>query len=343
MLTTATHDTKRGEDARARLAALSEFSEEWVQQLPVWSRILRGPVMAEESDLKPDRNDEYLLFQLLLGAWPCELLEPGALDEHALHDFAQRVRATMVKSLRESRRHTGWAFPATDYEEAALSLIDTALTGNRAAAFLGSFVPFVHKVADCGVDKSLIQTVLKLTSPGVPDLYNGSELWDLSMVDPDNRRPTDYALRAQRLQQIDERLESDRIQCMRDLRRDWRDGGIKLAAIATLLRHRQNHEQLYAEGDYQPLPASGARADDVCAFARTRNGKRLIVAVARRGSRSQAATAWQDTALPIPEGLRRGHWRELLSGRVLDLQSETAWASQLFAELSVAVLESEGT
>jgi (1->4)-alpha-D-glucan 1-alpha-D-glucosylmutase len=343
MLTTATHDTKRGEDTRARLAALSEFSEEWVQQLPVWSRILRGPAVPDETDLKPDRNDEYLLLQLLLGAWPCELLEPGSTDERALHDFAQRVRTTMVKSMRESRRHTGWAFPATDYEEATLNLIDTALTGNRAAAFLGSFVPFVRKVADCGVDKSLIQTVLKLTSPGVPDLYNGCELWDLSMVDPDNRRPTDYALRAKLLQQVDERLQSDRIQCMRELRHNWCDAGIKLATIATLLRHRQNHDQLYAEGDYQPLPASGARADDLCAFARSRNGKRLIVAVARRAYRSQGATDWLDTGLPIPEGLRRAQWHELLSGRVLDLQAETASAAELFAHLPVVVLESEGT
>jgi (1->4)-alpha-D-glucan 1-alpha-D-glucosylmutase len=348
MLTTATHDTKRGEDARARLAALSEFAEEWAQQLPVWSRILRGPAVPEESDLKPDRNDEYLLFQLLLGAWPCELLDPGALDEGALHDFAQRVRATMVKSMRESRIHTGWAFPAAAYEDATLALIDTALTGNRAAAFLTSFIPFVHKVADCGVDKSLIQTVLKLTCPGVPDVYNGSELWDLSMVDPDNRRPTDYAHRAKLLQQIDERLESDRIQCIRALRANWCDAGIKLATIATLLRHRQNREELYAEGDYQPLPASGARGDDLCAFARSRNGKRLIVAVARRAYRTQTATAqvttdWLDTALTIPETLRRGRWRELLSGRVLDLQAETTGAAELFAELPVAVLESEGT
>jgi len=337
MLSTATHDTKRGEDMRARLAALSEFGEEWTAQLPVWSRILRGPTVAEESALRPDRNDEYLLLQLLLGAWPCELLGSDAPDPDQLREFAERVRNTMVKSMREARVHTGWAFPNSEYENATLALIDAALTGNRASAFLNSFVPFVRSVANSGVDKSLVQTVLKLTSPGVPDLYNGTELWDLSMVDPDNRRPVDYALRARRLQEIDTRMLDDRAQCMRELRRDWCDAGIKLATIATLLRHRRTHEALYEQGDYQPLSATGQRADDLCAYARTRNGDRMIVAVNRR-TRPDKRDDWRETQLPIPEHLRRASWHELLTGRSIQIQGETIQPSVLFAELPVAVL-----
>ncbi|HWW19965.1 MAG TPA: malto-oligosyltrehalose synthase [Steroidobacteraceae bacterium] len=342
MLATATHDTKRGEDARARLAALSEFAEEWIQQLPVWSRILRGPLIAEDAPLKPDRNDEYLLLQLLLGTWPCELMTSEVRDAQLSKDYAQRIRGAMVKSMRESRLHTGWAFPNAEYEEATLGMIDAALTGARSSAFLSSFLPFVRKVADCGVDKSLIQTVVKLTSPGVPDLYNGSELWDLSMVDPDNRRPVDYALRTRLLRQIDERLAADRALGMSELRRNWCDAGIKLATIATLLRHRRDHERLYAEGDYQGLPASGARADDLCAYTRHRNGDKLLVAAVRRAHRADGSKQWEDTVLPVPEALRREQWHELLTGRLVALREDTVGPADLFAELPVVVLASNG-
>jgi (1->4)-alpha-D-glucan 1-alpha-D-glucosylmutase len=342
MLATATHDTKRGEDTRARLAALSEFAGEWIQQLPVWSRVLRGPAIADEASLKPDRNDEYLLLQLLLGTWPCELLTTDARDPSLLEGYAQRIRATLVKSMRESRLHTGWAFPNSEYEEAMLGMIEAALTGSRASAFLGSFVPFVRKVADCGVDKSLIQTVMKLTCPGVPDLYNGSELWDLSMVDPDNRRPVDYALRTRLLHHIDERLAADRARGMSELRCEWYDGGIKLSTIATLLRHRRDHEQLYSEGDYQGLPASGARADDLCAYARNRNGDKLLVAAVRRAHRADGSKDWEDTLLPLPEPWRKSAWRELLTGRQIALGDEFVRPAELFGQLPVVVLSANG-
>jgi (1->4)-alpha-D-glucan 1-alpha-D-glucosylmutase len=340
MLATATHDTKRGEDTRMRLAALSEFAEEWTQQLPVWSRILRGPPISEDPVLKPDHNDEYLLLQLLVGTWPCELMAADVYDTGLLEDYAKRIRATMVKSMRESRLHTGWTFPNSEYEESMLGMLDAVLTGARASAFFGSFVPFVRKVADYGVDKSLVQMVLKLTSPGVPDIYNGSELWDLSMVDPDNRRPVDYALRIRLLTQIDDALSADRAGYMRELRREWCDARIKLATLVTLLRHRQHHETLYATGDYQPLLASGARADDLCAYARTRNGDRLLVAAVRRGYRNEGSRPWEDTVLPLPEALRKSSWHELLTGRVISMEGETVAPDTLFAELPVVVLVS---
>jgi (1->4)-alpha-D-glucan 1-alpha-D-glucosylmutase len=278
------------------------------------------------------------LLQSLLGAWPCELLRGDTPDAAQLQAFAERIRNTMLKSMREARVHTGWAFPNAAYEDATLALIDAALTGNRAGAFLTSFVPFVRQIANCGVDKSLVQTVLKLTSPGVPDLYNGTELWDLSMVDPDNRRPVDYALRANLLRHIDARLQIDRAACMRELRRDWCDAGIKLATIATVLRHRQAHERLYSEGDYQSLPAAGQRADDLCAYARTRSGDSMIVVATRRARRSGDHDEWRDTLLPVPEHLRRHSWLELLTGRSIALQGDSLRPSELFADLPVAVL-----
>jgi (1->4)-alpha-D-glucan 1-alpha-D-glucosylmutase len=338
MLATATHDTKRGEDTRARLAALSEFAEEWTQQLPVWSRILRGPALQDGVELRPDRNDEYLLLQLLLGAWPTELLLNDTADSAPIQAFAERIRSTLVKSMREARTHTGWASPNQEYEDAMLGLIDAALTGSRASAFLGSFVPFVRTVANCGVDKSLVQMVLKLTSPGVPDLYNGSDLWDLSLVDPDNRRPVDYAAREQLLSRIDIQLAADRPGTIAQLRECWHDGGIKLATIATLLRHRRDHSALYSHGDYQPLPAVGTRAEDLCAFGRTRQNERLVVVVTRRARRDSGTGDWNDTVLPLPEGLRAGEWHDLLTGRALSMQGDALAAQALFAQLPVAVL-----
>jgi (1->4)-alpha-D-glucan 1-alpha-D-glucosylmutase len=338
MLATATHDTKRGEDCRARLAALSEYADEWARQLPLWTRILRGPQSGADAALRPDRNDEYLLYQLLAGTWPCELLQLESPDDGRLHAYAERMRQTLQKSMREARVHTGWSFPNAEYEDAMSSLIDAALTGTRAVAFFAAFLPFARRVAAAGAHNSLIQTVLKLTAPGVPDIYNGSELWDLSMVDPDNRRPVDYALRSRMLEQLETELAADRGTCMRQLWQHWADGRIKLATIATLLRHRRDASELYTEGDYQPLPAVGAHAEELCAFARTRGPLLMIVAVARGSRRRQQPEFDDNTVLSVPEALHRRQWRELLTGRTLPPASGQFRATDLFADLPAAVL-----
>lgn len=338
MLTTATHDTKRGEDTRARLAALSEYADEWARQLPVWTRILRGPQASADSALRPDRNDEYLLYQLLAGTWPCELLQLETPDEARLASYAERIRQTMQKSMREARVHTGWAFPNAEYEEAMSALIDAALTGTRAAAFFAAFLPLARRLAASGAHNSLIQTVLKLTSPGVPDIYTGSELWDLSMVDPDNRRRVDYALRMDMLGQLEGQLSADRALHMRRLWHHWSDGRIKLATIMTLLQHRRAAAELYADGDYQPLAASGAHANELCAFARTHGPQILIVAVACGSRRRQQPGFDEDSVLGVPETLRRRQWRELLTGRTLMLEAGQWRGSELFADLPAAVL-----
>jgi (1->4)-alpha-D-glucan 1-alpha-D-glucosylmutase len=341
MLCTATHDTKRGEDARARLAALSEYPEEWAHQVGIWSRILRGPAVAREvadSVLQPDRNDEYLLYQQLLGSWPPELLEDAACRDETLHAYAERVRATMLKSMREARVHTSWPFPNADYEDAMAQLIDAALTGARAPAFLTAFLPFARQVAATGVNNSLIQTTLKLTSPGVPDLYNGADLWDLSMVDPDNRRPVDYALRAERLAQVEAALHQDRAGSMVLWLRHWRDGRIKLAVIATLLRHRAQHPALYDDGDYQPLAGSGPRAEETGAYLRTSGQERLLVAFARHTRRRELQPFDAETSIALPDGLSRDGWSDLLSGAPVAAAERGLAPATLFAHLPVAVL-----
>jgi len=340
MLATATHDTKRGEDARARLAALSEFPEEWARHVNLWARILRGPnaqLGAGDAALQPDRNDEYFLYQLLLGSWPSELLDEPPCESAALGAYAERVQQTMLKSMREARVHTSWAFPNIPYEEAMKALIDSGLTGSRASAFMTAFLPFARQVANAGMYNSLIQTVVKLTAPGVPDLYNGAELWDLSMVDPDNRHPVDYALRQRQLREIDTALRADRSAALRQLMLDWRDGRIKLAVIAILLRHRAEQPDLYASGDYQPLPASGPRAEEIGAYLRTRGDRRLIVALARYTRRREADGFDEQTHVPIPDALAGGPWRELLSGLTLAAANRLE-PRALFSHLPVAVL-----
>jgi (1->4)-alpha-D-glucan 1-alpha-D-glucosylmutase len=336
MLSTATHDTKRGEDTRARLAALSEYPDEWMQQLPVWTRILRGPRHPAEPALQPDRNDEYLLYQVLIGSWPFELLAVEDPADARLAEFAGRIQQTMVKAMREARVHTGWAFPNSDYEKAMASLIDMALTGSRASAFFAAFLPFARRVAAAGVHNSLIQLVVKLTAPGIPDIYNGTELWDLSTVDPDNRRPVDYELRARLLEQIEQGLEADRGTCMRALWRDWHDGQFKLATMVTLLQHRRANADLYARGDYQSLQAQD---NVVCGYARTHHGQLLIVALELGARRHERQRSESDTQLVLPEALRRRRWRDVLSGRRFDFHGGQEEAERLFEDLPAAVLE----
>jgi len=336
MLTTATHDTKRGEDARARLAALSEYSDEWSRQVTLWSRILRGPEPAAQT--LPDHNDEYALYQVLLGSWPATLLDETDCAGDALVDFAGRVRATMRKSMREARVHTSWAFPDAGYENAMMQLIDMALTGARAAAFLPAFLPLARRVAVTGMRNSLIQTVLKLTSPGVPDIYNGAELWDLSMVDPDNRRPVDYAQRVQELATVASGLRTDRAGNIDRWFEHWADGRIKLALILTLLRHRQEQPELYSAGDYEPLAGAGPRAEEIGGFVRTRGRTRILVAFARHTRRQQMQPFDSVTHVPLTAVAGPGEWLDLLSGRVVRIGSEGLAAEWLFAKLPVAVL-----
>ena len=343
LLTLATHDSKRGADARARLAALAEMPVEWREQLPVWSRILRGPSGPSEAELRPDRNDEYLLYQLLLGSWPCELLDAAALPRGAtpaLAAYAGRVRAAMVKSIREARVHTNWAIPNLEYEQATTALIDAALTGNRSVAFLGAFLPFARELASLGARNSLVQTVIALTAPGVPDLYNGTEVWDFSLVDPDNRRPVDFQRRALLLDALPADLARDRAAAMAGLLRDWPDGRIKLAITHSLLQHRAAHPRLYDAGDYQPLQADGAEADEICAYARAHGEDSLIVAAARFPRRRLTRRFTASTRLPLPPALQPTRaWHELLTARALRPDDGGLSAEALFQALPVAVLE----
>jgi (1->4)-alpha-D-glucan 1-alpha-D-glucosylmutase len=340
MLGTSTHDTKRGEDTRARLAVLSEMPEEWERQVQAWSRILRARRGDVEGTAPPDRSDEYLFYQLLLGAWPAELTGIGVPDAQGVRSFAERIEGAMIKSMREAKLHSTWASPNALYEEAMLGFVREALDTSR-AAFLSAFLPFQERVAQLGFRNTLVQTALKLTVPGMPDIYQGCELWDLTLVDPDNRRSVDYDYRRALLADLEPALQSDRRTTMVDMLENWRDGRLKLALTSLLLAQRRARPELFAAGNYETLMATGRHADHVCAFARARGDEAILVVAARFPAKLEEQPEWGDTAIAWPQALAtRSRLHNLLTAQVVE-RCGVLEIGALLTDLPVAVLASE--
>ena len=331
MLGTSTHDTKRGEDTRARLAVLSDLPDEWARLVNVWSRLLRARRGDIEGTAPPDRNDEYLLYQLLVGSWPVELLEQT--DAEALEVYGTRLAGALEKSMREAKLHSTWTAPDAAYEEAMQALARDALDAGR-GGFLSSFLPFAQKIARLGVQNSLIQLVMKLTLPGMPDIYQGSELWDLSLVDPDNRRPVDYAVREAALADLLPRLADldARGPLLATLLAGWQDGRIKLAVTHLLLDLRRRDEALFADGGYEPLAIEGPKSDQALGYARSHGESRLLVVLARYPGLRDADPDWGDAVAQLPPG----RWTDWLTGR--RIEGGAVPLAALFASLPAAVL-----
>lgn len=224
MLATSTHDVKHGEDARARLAALSLVPDEWVAKVGAWSRILRARREDVEGTAPPARNDEYLFFQNLIATWPAELTLPRGLDAAALGRYAERLQGAMIKSVREARVRSNWISPNTTYENAMTKFVKDALNPAVAQTFLEVFLPFQQEIAEMGVRNSLVQVFLKITLPGVADFYQGSDLWNLSLPDPDNRRTVDFGAQREMLRRLHDSGGKDRRTFLGELMRDWHDG-----------------------------------------------------------------------------------------------------------------------
>ncbi|MFO1057708.1 MAG: malto-oligosyltrehalose synthase [Dongiaceae bacterium] len=339
MLATATHDSKRGEDVRPRLDLLSELPGDWAELSRRWATLNRFARRRHAGRRAPSRRDEYLIYQTLLGAWPNE---EGALD-----DFAERIAEYLVKALREAKQRTGWARPDEGYEAACIGFARRLLQRDRSNPFLDSFLPFQRRVAALGALGSLVQTTLKLTIPGLPDLYRGSELWDLTLVDPDNRRPVDFARHAALLDEVravGERPAPERPAALAALLAGWPDGRIKLHLIWRLLALRRERPALLAAGDYQPLAATGPRQDQVIAFGRRLGEARLVVVAGRFFTRladeagRYEPVRWADTVLPLA-GEPPGPLTELLTGRLVRPQAgEGLRLAELLDPLPVAVL-----
>jgi (1->4)-alpha-D-glucan 1-alpha-D-glucosylmutase len=294
---TATHDTKRGEDSRARLAVLTELPGEWAEQVRAWRRELRGADLAEGP---PDVNDEYYFYQSLLGAWPPELCDSANLDEQALAAFKDRLGGAMRKAVREAKRNSSWAAPDERYEGSLQRLVDAALDPRAGNEFLARFTPFACRVARLGVVVSLAQLALKLTAPGVPDIYQGCELWDFSLVDPDNRRPVDFAARAALLEEVDEELARDAERAFGHWLRRWQDGRIKLAVTRKLTELRSREPELFGGGEYAECEVTGPRADEIVACLRRRERRVVVTAMRRFPVRAERSNGWHGTRIQLP-------------------------------------------
>ncbi len=303
MLASSTHDTKRSEDVRARIVTLSEIPGEWRRAINRWARLNRRHKTRVDGVLSPDRNDEYLFYQTILGAWP---LEAGREPEE---EFVERIEAYMMKAIREAQIHTSWINPNEEYEAATSQFVRSALDGFSANPFLDDLATLQPRIAHCGAINSLAMQLLKLTCPGVPDLYQGTELWDLSLVDPDNRRPVDFERRRHMLAEVADRPRPDAIASTADVSA-LVDGAAKLYVTSRTLAFRERHPDLFLDGDYLPLDASGAKHDHVVAFARQggAEGRQVVTVVPRlvHGLLSGhlvfplVEAIWGDTSLHLP-------------------------------------------
>ncbi len=268
MLATATHDTKVGEDVRARINVISEMPDEWGAHVSKWMRISRAHRAIVDGEPAPDRADEYRFYQALLGVWPADL-PPDTPEAPA--DLIERLCEYMLKAAREAKVHTSWLTTNQAYEDALVQFVRRSLSGPAGGRLLAALLPFQQRVATVGMINSLAQIAVKLGSPGVPDIYQGTELWDLSLVDPDNRRPVDFRLRAEMLDDVDALLASppqERAGVLSEWVLGWRDGRIKLLVTAVGLRLRRELPHLYAGGGYTPLTTDVTVPGDAVAFAR---------------------------------------------------------------------------
>ncbi|OPX20620.1 MAG: malto-oligosyltrehalose synthase [Desulfobacca sp. 4484_104] len=316
---TATHDTKRGEDVRARINVLSEIPEDWEKNLKKWTRLNKKHKKIKGAQGIPDKNDEYLLYQTLIGAFP--------FDPAEYPSFVERIKQYMIKAVREAKIHTGWTTPDTEYEATLLAFIDDILAPTDSNQFLDEFLPFQKLVAHYGMFNSLSQTLLKITCPGVPDFYQGTELWELNLVDPDNRRPVDFDLRRQFLNEIKERGRKEPLALINDLWASREDGRLKLFLIYQALQARRQHEQLFQAGSYLPVPATGKYKDQVVSFLRIQKKSaalvvlpRLLTAVINTAELPLGLEIWQDTAIILPQALNNG--LDSFTGRSIDNQVE---------------------
>jgi len=348
MLATSTHDTKRSEDVRARISVLSELPEQWRKALTRWSRWNRRKKIDVDGKPAPHRNEEYLLYQTLLGVWPFEMTKDerpttnrndenlSSLVVGRSSEFVARIQAYMVKAIREAKVNTSWLNPNTTYDEAVRAFVAAILEDTPGNRFLADFRSLQATVAHFGAFNALSQTLLKLTSTGVPDVYQGSELWDFSLVDPDNRRPVDYDLRAWWLGELID-PPGGRADLARSLVDSKADGRIKLYLTHRALRFRRDHAELFRAGSYVPLEATGDAGEHIVAFARALAapgpvsgargasvpGKEALIVAPRLLAKwlrdadvlPLGAAAWGDTLLALPHATPGQRYRDIFTDR----------------------------
>ena len=340
--TTSTHDTKRGEDVRARINVLSELPREWDEAFHRWHRWNSPHRKLVDSHWAPTPNEEELLYQTMLGAWP-----PGAED---VESFRDRLKSFLVKAAREAKLYTDWINPNSEHESSLETFVNGILGKDGKNQFLKDFLLLQKKVSFYGFLNSLSQVMLKIASPGVPDFYQGEELWDYNLVDPDNRRPVDFQLRARLLDEIKDLEHKDRRALQRNLLKHWQDGRIKLYLTWKALNFRRNHREIFENGEYVPSEATGKLKQNLCVFTRRHNDQWVLVAVPRflsqvvgPGHLPLGRHIWGTCSVPLPE-LAPAHWRDVITGQsirtVASARHMAVRASDLFLNFPVAMCSS---
>jgi len=342
MSTTSTHDTKRGEDVRARLNVLSEMPAEWFRAIRRWREMNRPGKTLMDGEWMPGANEEYLFYQSLVGTWP---LAPMDAEAHAC--YVARIQGYMEKALHEAKVHTSWISPNAEYEQAVRRFIDRALDPSPGNAFLEDFQSFHGPIARAGIWNSISQVLLKIASPGVPDFYQGNELWCFDLVDPDNRRPVDFAVRRRMLEKL-QSPAAGRAALLDKLAAHPCDGGIKMYVTSQALQLRRAHRELFAQGAYLPLATSGSRANSAIAFARSL-GNATAVAIAGRfflrmlnGHPAPVGDVWGNTELLLPGKLGCRRLTDVLSGETIEAEGREEHLAipltRAFAHCPVALL-----
>jgi (1->4)-alpha-D-glucan 1-alpha-D-glucosylmutase len=319
MNTTSTHDTKRSQDVRARINVLSEIPEEWEAHLSQWRHWNEAKKTRVNGILVPEPNTEMLLYQTLVGAWP--------LHEEEMPEFRERLKAYLVKAVREAKVKTNWLSPNLDYESALVMFLESILEGFRENRFLRDFLPFAQQIAYYGMLNSLAQVLLKTTCPGVPDFYQGTELWDFSLVDPDNRRPVDFRKRKKLLDELMRKETSGSPALVADLRENWRDGRLKMYLTYKALNARILCKAVFRDGQYLPLKVAGSKEGHMVSFARHKDGIWVLVAAPRLltrlvvpGTFPLGKQVWGDALLLLPDEAPE-NWRNVLTDESLKVST----------------------
>jgi (1->4)-alpha-D-glucan 1-alpha-D-glucosylmutase len=373
MNATSTHDAKRGEDARARINVLSEIPDQWEARVKAWRSMNRKHTAKCEGWNTPDANLEYLLYQSLVGAWPFEvpggetsgrdtsdsgvsrLGTPGTPD---FKEFVGRFKSYILKAAREAKTRTSWDDPDSSTEKSIGDFVEAILDDSRSQEFLADFRQFARRISHFGILNSLSQTLIKLAAPGVPDIYQGSECWNLSLVDPDNRRPVDFRLLEKHLESILEAYSRDRLGTIADLLRSPADGRLKLFLTNACLKARKENIAVFSEGSYIPIESRGELSQHVIAFAR-RHGSGTALAVAPRlltrvvapGEMPLGGGVWKNTEIVLPDAVSCGPaasgpkasgpvdpgWRDAITGEVIAAEG-TLRLAEVLRHFPVALL-----
>lgn len=346
MNASSTHDTKRGEDVRARINVLSEMPAEWHGAIRRWRELNRSAKTRVAGRMAPDANEEYLLYQTLVGTWPLYPMNP---EEHEI--YVRRIQGYMQKALDEAKLHSSWVNPNTEYEQAVTSFIERVLNPSPSNVFMQKLREFQAPIATAGMWNSISQLVLKIASPGVPDFYQGNELWAFDLVDPDNRRPVDYAARQQLLKNLQEQAARNRLALVDRLRENPCDGAIKLYTTNEALRFRRDHRELFEQGSYLGLAAGGNRARHIVAFSRATANQTLVAVTGRfffklcNSHSKPIGEIWGNTSVALPKKTKHMSYRDVFTGEGINAEQRDDGVflpvSQLFSHWPVALLFAE--